>query len=1233
MTHTPNSWDRLGVARARFPRPRALLTLGGLFAVLAGTLLLATGALAVEERPPRFQQTTIFKIAYSTRATVGVVFEEGSPSATVRKAEYAPAEASGEPPPESSPAWVAVPYVSAGGEIFIGEENASGGNTGAIRNTYLRHLAPGTSYYARFTLENTVGRAVEKIPFKTLPLQKPEVAGNYGVNGTDGRPWFFGGASATKASFQVEVESNGSETTYNVEYSLPENGHAPAPNSASWKPFTSGGSGTIATAQEYAWVQANVTGLAPETVYYVRLRASNAQGQLLQTTYSQGSVQASTFTTLQGKPYAGSPEARNVTASSAFLTAIPVSHGSKTAWRLESATSESGPWTAIPAGAGTISQAVAESTPYGNGEVVGVRLAELRPSTVYYVRVFLENECAAGCGPATSAVTSFQTSGAPTPTVFPTHALHGESLRLLGWVNPNSPPTSAEQSVAIAGAPTGGTFKLTFKGQTTANLPYNASSEDVFQALRSLSSGEGQRVAQVFGLAGGPYTVLFGGPEAGKAEPLIEGDGSGLTPSGTVTVATTQPGGEAYDTHYRFQYVSDRSFAEHGWEGAAETPEVDAGSGNTPYNVGFDLPALSLGETYRYRMVAHNTAPGTGLVDSAEYSLTVPVTAAGSTAGGACPNEAFRTGLSAHLPDCRAYELITPADKGGAQEPFHYGEGVQTGAWSGEDGEHLVIESAETHWGAGLSPYLFSRGASGWSMTSGSPEPETGIFTTTPLAYSSDLTKVAFRSDYDTTFNVKSPLKEYKLGPVGGPYTTVASVSRQIEPGNSAEDRASGWVAANRDLSALVLATQDRTLLGEPTGTRKGFDLYEYTAARGLRQLNVAGKANATIGSCGASVGQSVGSQSRNPGGTAGQQGVSADGSRIFFEAAPGNDCAEPSHLYMRVRGETTVDIGAYRFLSANSQGTKVLLAKGAEAFLYDSEAGTTKHLFDGVSAPPAANTIVSSDFTVIYTTLGGGLYRYDLSTGAFSFVMTIGELHDRNFKSTSPDGRYYYYQGSVAGLPGEGVMRYDSVENVVECISCASPFDPEPTLPAFLQSADTNPYSDLGPQFIPFSANGDFAFFSTPAALVPQDTNGEIAPRGEGEFFDQNITTSPSSDIYEWRRDGVNGCVRLQGCLALITDGRTGFRNLLLGTANNGRDVFIYTRSRLLPQDVDTAFDVYDARIGGGFAPPPPRPVECEGDACSVPPSPPNDATPSSSTFTGAGNLVQPLAPPPAVR
>jgi lysophospholipase L1-like esterase len=98
------------------------------------------------------------------------------------------------------------------------------------------------------------------------------------------------------------------------------------------------------------------------------------------------------------------------------------------------------------------------------------------------------------------------------------------------------------QTVTITGAPTGGTFTLTFSGQTTSALAFNATAATVASALVALSNiGTGN--VTVNGAAGGPYTVMFTGTLATTdvaaltATPSLTG---GTTPS--VTIATTVGG-------------------------------------------------------------------------------------------------------------------------------------------------------------------------------------------------------------------------------------------------------------------------------------------------------------------------------------------------------------------------------------------------------------------------------------------------------------------------------------------------------------------------------------------------------------------------------------------------------------------------------------------------------------------------------------------------------------------
>lgn len=91
---------------------------------------------------------------------------------------------------------------------------------------------------------------------------------------------------------------------------------------------------------------------------------------------------------------------------------------------------------------------------------------------------------------------------------------------ILGQIN--SGPASEEQTLSITGAPTGGTFTLTFSGQTTSPLAYNAAAAQVQAALESLSSvGSGNVLGGGGALPGTPVTLTFRGDLANQPQPLI----------------------------------------------------------------------------------------------------------------------------------------------------------------------------------------------------------------------------------------------------------------------------------------------------------------------------------------------------------------------------------------------------------------------------------------------------------------------------------------------------------------------------------------------------------------------------------------------------------------------------------------------------------------------------------------------------------------------------------------
>jgi hypothetical protein len=98
-----------------------------------------------------------------------------------------------------------------------------------------------------------------------------------------------------------------------------------------------------------------------------------------------------------------------------------------------------------------------------------------------------------------------------------------------GWTALNSSPLS-EWTVTL-GTQSSGTFVLTFRGNTTTGIAYNAAASAVKAALVALDDGYVSADWTVTGSAGGPYTVTT--PD-GSA---VTGSGASLGTPGTFVIA------------------------------------------------------------------------------------------------------------------------------------------------------------------------------------------------------------------------------------------------------------------------------------------------------------------------------------------------------------------------------------------------------------------------------------------------------------------------------------------------------------------------------------------------------------------------------------------------------------------------------------------------------------------------------------------------------------------------
>lgn len=631
--------------------------------------------------------------------------------------------------------------------------------------------------------------------------------------------------------------------------------------------------------------------------------------------------------------------------------------------------------------------------------------------------------------------------------------------------------------------------------------------------------------------------------------------------------------------------------------------------------------------------VVERTPTGWGAIAAARVSLALMVVAglaalSAPVASAACSNEVFRDGASAGLPDCRAYELVTPPKLNGFPE-----DGTGNGAESLKFSSPPVAASGDS--------YLWTIGGTGLPGTGASGYTNLYRAQRTPAGWSSSLlSPTAFESEGS---NPGSANRDHGY------------VSVEVE----------GFRGGSLALCGSCLISYIRYpdgsfhLLGEGTvatdfdsdGIENGFidDLHpsvRWIAPGGAHQIF--GSTSQLTPNAPSSFSSQI--YDRTPAGLElvsllpGEvtpandsffAGSSVDGATVLFK--------NEGNLYARIDNERTLELvsgagGEVLSGGVSEAGSRAFFVQEGNIYFYDFEA---EEAFPVATPGDAILTAVSPDGSHAYfvseseliTGKGslGSLNFYAWSDSSLQFIgiLSFNDLSHPRFPASglnywtpalqarpaalnanrllnttrvTPDGQVIVFESyeQLTAYPNEGhveVYRYDTVAEELTCVSCGA------SAAASADSELVHVPSEFGiPKVYPMnevanlSEDGERVVFESLDALLPQDVNGV-------------------RDVYQWS----------SGSLALISTGQSPQPSGLYAVTPSGNDIFFVTGEKLVGQGQDAGrFAVYDARVGGGFASQQAvQPLSCVGEGCQGEPSrQPELAVPGSAITKSKGNV-----------
>jgi hypothetical protein len=862
-------------------------------------------------------------------------------------------------------------------------------------------------------------------------------------------------------------------------------------------------------------------------------------------------------------------------------------------------------------------------------------------------------------------------AGGSANSVFASDA-DSNSIQVFGPLVSVDPPTAEIDPVADPGVDTADlTGQVNPQGhETTAHFEYSSDGGTSWTALSTHdsatdpdladSTGDVQLTDQVTGLqpntayqarlvAANPGGETIGTPVSFTTDP--DAPQAATRPADLVTSTKALLGGfvnpRNSQTAYYFEYSTDPDLPPGQTTSVPAGLDGDAGAGGKSVDASEPIAGLAPETTYHYRFTATNEA-GTSVGDVQAFTTRqAPVAQA-------CSNE--RSGPSAKLAHCRAYEQVSPQDKNGASIQ-HY----RSTNFASPDGDALAYVSsggfADVHGsaGGGTVQYAAYRGAGGWATRAVTPTPAPdsiqGRFGETVARVFSDSLDRAVVKAYDlpgASDDAPGAVNFYSLDIASG---ALDALTEPLEgfplTGLQTVSFDGALFGASRDARDVIFDSAIKLLDEAPATGRK---LYHWDGGT----LRLAGIL--PDGSLPPSGGSGLAGGSANSGGGGGWQKdtISADGSRFaFLSPATGSS----RQLYVRKNDVSTVRVsqsegatpvatpGAVNFWGATPDLDHVLFTTTSQLTDDDPGGGGTALYRYTDSADPANDqnlTFIdragggigvmglSDDAQRIYYG-GGHLWDHGTSKAVFPPDVVAGDggnfpLASRGTASdsrVSPDGRYFAFLNTaqltsaplasecrqgIGMLPPVGtcvaMYLYDAVEETLRCVSCPPTGDPARS-GVFTMPTDRTSSGFAGGSSVDvrnrFLADDGRVFFSTADALVASDVNGNF-------------------DAYEF--DPRTGEV------SLLSSGTVPDDSWFADASADGDDVFVTTGQRLVGWDRDGLVDMYDARTGGGFAEPEPVKAPCSGDECQDTSSgaPPASGV-GSNGLSGSGNLDRPLS------